>query len=96
MITLCIQGGKKDKLRPGDLLGALTGDGGLTFEQVGKINVTEFNTTSRWTAASPSRRSRACPTAPSRASASACATWKSCKRWLIHRRMLDGFARVLP
>lgn len=44
MVTLCIQGGKKDKLRPGDLLGALTGDGGLTFEQVGKINVTEFNT----------------------------------------------------
>ena len=44
MVTLCIQGGKKDKLRPGDLLGALTGDGGLTFEQVGKINITEFNT----------------------------------------------------
>ena len=22
MVTLCIQGGKKDKLRPGDLLGA--------------------------------------------------------------------------
>jgi len=43
MITLCIQGGKKDKLRPGDLLGALTGDGGLAFEQVGKINVTEFS-----------------------------------------------------
>ncbi|MBN3266713.1 ATP-dependent RNA helicase DbpA [Bordetella bronchiseptica] len=43
MITLCIQGGKKDKLRPGDLLGALTGDGGLVFEQVGKINITEFN-----------------------------------------------------
>jgi ATP-independent RNA helicase DbpA len=42
MITLCIQGGKKDKLRPGDLLGALTGDGGLTFEQVGKIHITEF------------------------------------------------------
>lgn len=43
MTTLCIQGGKKDKLRPGDLVGALTGDGGLTFEQVGKINITEFN-----------------------------------------------------
>jgi len=43
MVTLCIQGGKKDKLRPGDLLGALTGDGGLTVEQVGKINITEFN-----------------------------------------------------
>ncbi|WP_323018039.1 ATP-dependent RNA helicase DbpA [Castellaniella sp.] len=43
MTTLCIQGGKKDKLRPGDLVGALTGDGGLTFEQVGKIHITEFN-----------------------------------------------------
>ncbi|CAM3652514.1 ATP-dependent RNA helicase DbpA [Bordetella sputigena] len=43
MVTLCIQGGKKDKLRPGDLVGALTGDGGLDFEQVGKINITEFN-----------------------------------------------------
>jgi ATP-independent RNA helicase DbpA len=43
MVTLCILGGKKDKLRPGDLLGALTGDGGLAFEQVGKINITEFS-----------------------------------------------------
>ncbi|MGL4605616.1 MAG: DbpA RNA binding domain-containing protein, partial [Iodobacter sp.] len=38
MVTLCIMGGKKDKLRPGDLLGALTGDAGLSKEQVGKIN----------------------------------------------------------
>jgi ATP-dependent RNA helicase DbpA len=44
MVTLCIMGGKKDKLRPGDLLGALTGDAGLTREQVGKINVFEFMT----------------------------------------------------
>ncbi|MEJ7805618.1 MAG: ATP-dependent RNA helicase DbpA [Telluria sp.] len=44
MVTLCISGCKKDKLRPGDLLGALTGDAGLTKEQVGKINVTEFQT----------------------------------------------------
>ena len=44
MITLCIMGGKKDKLRPSDLLGALTGDAGLTKEQVGKINVFEFMT----------------------------------------------------
>jgi ATP-dependent RNA helicase DbpA len=43
MITLCIAGGKKAKLRPGDILGALTGDAGLTKEQVGKINVTEFS-----------------------------------------------------
>lgn len=44
MITICIMGGKKDKLRPGDLLGALTGDVGLLKEQVGKINVFEFMT----------------------------------------------------
>jgi ATP-independent RNA helicase DbpA len=44
MVTLCILGGKKDKLRPGDLLGALTGDVGLTKEQVGKININEFVT----------------------------------------------------
>jgi ATP-independent RNA helicase DbpA len=44
MITLAILGGKKDKLRPGDLLGALTGDVGLRKDQVGKINVFEFKT----------------------------------------------------
>ena len=44
MVTLRIMGGKKDKLRPGDLLGALTGEVGLTKEQVGKINVFEFLT----------------------------------------------------
>jgi len=44
MVTLCIMGGKKDKLRPGDLLGALTGDVGLSKEQVGKISVFEFMT----------------------------------------------------
>jgi ATP-independent RNA helicase DbpA len=43
MLTLCISGGKKDKLRAGDLLGALTGDAGLIKEQVGKINILEFN-----------------------------------------------------
>lgn len=39
MRTLLIIGGKRDKLRPGDLLGALTGEVGLSKEQVGKINV---------------------------------------------------------
>ncbi|MBB6136442.1 ATP-independent RNA helicase DbpA [Massilia aurea] len=43
MVTLVIAGGKKAKLRPGDLLGALTGDAGLTKDQVGKINIGEFN-----------------------------------------------------
>ncbi|CAM5789120.1 ATP-dependent RNA helicase DbpA [Castellaniella caeni] len=41
MVTLLVLGGKKAKLRPGDLLGALTGDGGLTREQVGKIDITD-------------------------------------------------------
>ncbi|MBV2180193.1 MAG: ATP-dependent RNA helicase DbpA [Castellaniella sp.] len=41
MMTLLVLGGKKAKLRPADLLGALTGDGGLTREQVGKINITD-------------------------------------------------------
>jgi ATP-independent RNA helicase DbpA len=43
MLTLCIAGGKKAKLRPGDILGALTGDAGLTREQVGKISISEFS-----------------------------------------------------
>jgi ATP-independent RNA helicase DbpA len=42
MMTLGVSGGKKDKLRPGDLLGALTGDAGLLKEQVGKIAIFEF------------------------------------------------------
>jgi ATP-dependent RNA helicase DbpA len=37
--TLVIDGGRQDKLRPGDIVGALTGDGGLTAEQIGKIDV---------------------------------------------------------
>ncbi len=41
-ISICISGGKKDKLRPGDILGALTGDVGVSKDQVGKINVFEF------------------------------------------------------
>jgi len=44
MITLQISGGRKEKIRPGDMLGALTADAGCTREQVGKITVTEFTT----------------------------------------------------
>ena len=44
MITLQILGGRKEKIRPGDVLGALTADAGYTREQIGKINVTEFTT----------------------------------------------------
>jgi len=42
MVTLCIEGGRKNKLRPGDILGALTGDGGVAGSEVGKIDVLEF------------------------------------------------------
>ncbi|WP_295854832.1 ATP-dependent RNA helicase DbpA [uncultured Xylophilus sp.] len=44
MATLQIAGGRKEKIRAGDLLGALTGDCGFTREQVGKINVNDFST----------------------------------------------------
>jgi ATP-independent RNA helicase DbpA len=39
MATLCIDGGKKTKMRAGDVLGALTGDIGLDGADIGKINV---------------------------------------------------------
>jgi len=44
MATLLILGGRKDKIRPGDVLGALTGEAGFSKEQVGKINVTDTST----------------------------------------------------
>ncbi len=44
MVTLQILGGRREKIRPGDVLGALTGEAGFTREQVGKINVTDFST----------------------------------------------------
>ena len=44
MVTLQILGGRKEKIRPGDVLGALTKDAGFTKEQIGKISVTEFST----------------------------------------------------
>jgi ATP-independent RNA helicase DbpA len=44
MRTLQIVGGRKEKIRPGDVMGALAGECGLTRNQVGKINVNEFST----------------------------------------------------
>lgn len=44
MMTIHIQGGRKEKIRPGDVLGALTADLGYAREQVGKIDVNEFST----------------------------------------------------
>jgi len=39
METILIDGGKKQKLRPGDILGALTGENGIDGKQVGKIEI---------------------------------------------------------
>ncbi len=42
METVRLSGGRKDKLRPGDILGALTGEaGGLAGDQIGKIEIHE-------------------------------------------------------
>lgn len=38
-VTLVIEGGKKDKLRAGDILGALTGSNGLEGSCIGKIDI---------------------------------------------------------
>jgi len=40
--TLCIAGGKKQKIRAGDILGALTGEAGIAGSAVGKIAITDF------------------------------------------------------
>jgi ATP-independent RNA helicase DbpA len=44
MRTIQILGGRKEKIRPGDVLGALTKDLGFAGTQIGKINVNEFST----------------------------------------------------
>ena len=44
MVTVQILGGSKEKIRPGDVLGALTKDLGLDGALIGKINVNEFST----------------------------------------------------
>ncbi|WP_166423347.1 ATP-dependent RNA helicase DbpA [Paraglaciecola sp. 20A4] len=41
--TLCVDGGKKSKLRPGDILGALTKEAEIPGEDIGKIHITEFH-----------------------------------------------------
>jgi len=43
MVTLAIAGGRKDKVRPGDILGALTGDAGVAGSAVGKIALYDFS-----------------------------------------------------
>jgi ATP-independent RNA helicase DbpA len=44
MVTLQILGGRKEKIRAGDVLGALTQDAGLAAQEVGRINVNDFST----------------------------------------------------
>ena len=42
MRTLAIAGGRKDKVRPGDIMGALTGEAGLPGDAIGKITISDF------------------------------------------------------
>lgn len=42
MKTLCIAGGRKEKIRPGDVLGALTGEAGIPGAAVGKIDLFDY------------------------------------------------------
>jgi len=44
MVTLQLVAGRKDKIRAGDVLGALTGEAGLRAEQVGKIHLNDHST----------------------------------------------------
>jgi ATP-dependent RNA helicase DbpA len=44
MATLQIQVERREKIRAGDVLGALTGEGGIAGDCVGKISIAEFST----------------------------------------------------
>ncbi|EFL91508.1 ATP-dependent RNA helicase specific for 23S rRNA [Candidatus Regiella insecticola LSR1] len=44
MMTLSIDGGRKAKIRPGDILGALTGEAGLAAVDIGKIDTFALHT----------------------------------------------------
>lgn len=43
MVTLCLSAGKKDKIRPGDILGSLTKEAGLLASSIDKITITTLN-----------------------------------------------------
>ena len=43
MVTLCISGGRKDKVRAGDILGALTANTDLPGKQIGKIDISDYH-----------------------------------------------------
>ena len=43
MVTIQLDAGRKNKLRPGDILGALTGDAGMAGSQIGKIDIFDMS-----------------------------------------------------
>jgi len=43
MVTIQLDAGRKHKMRPGDLLGALTGDAGLAGSHIGKIDIFDMS-----------------------------------------------------
>jgi ATP-dependent RNA helicase DbpA len=43
MVTLCINAGRKDKIRPGDIVGALTKEAGLAVDAIGKIDILDLH-----------------------------------------------------
>jgi len=43
MVTIQLDAGRKNKIRPGDLLGALTGEAGLPGSQIGKIDIFDLS-----------------------------------------------------
>jgi ATP-independent RNA helicase DbpA len=43
MVTIQLDSGRKNKLRPGDILGALTGEAGLEGSQIGKIDIFDMS-----------------------------------------------------
>lgn len=57
MITLCLNIGRKHKLRAGDILGALTKDAGLSQDMIGKIDLLA---TRSYVAIHPSQAKAAC------------------------------------
>lgn len=44
MVSFLMNGGKKDKIRPGDIVGAMVNEAGLNVEDLGKIHVAESYT----------------------------------------------------
>ena len=44
MMTIQLIGGRKEKIRAGDVMGAMCADFGYTREQIGKISVNDFST----------------------------------------------------